>query len=176
MPRSELRSRVRLPGAAVDAMLAELQREGALSCTPDEIALTGHGGALRTAAASRLMQELSQGGLAPPRLSEAIARAGATGEHVRALARAGEIVVLSGDLALTGADYRRAREAVRDLIQGTGPVTVADVRDHLGTSRRHTLALLEHLDGDRVTRREGDRRTLVDQSVRQRSEARPTRP
>jgi hypothetical protein len=42
-----------------------------------------------------------------------------------------------------------------------GPVTVAQVRDLLGISRRYSLALLEHLDTLRLTRRNGDERTLL---------------
>lgn len=38
----------------------------------------------------------------------------------------------------------------------TGGVTVADVRDMLGSSRKHVLPLLNHLDATGVTRRRGD--------------------
>ena len=39
-------------------------------------------------------------------------------------------------------------------------MTVARVRDVLGASRRPMLALLEHLDAERITRRVGDARVL----------------
>ncbi|CAI8032949.1 Selenocysteine-specific elongation factor [Geodia barretti] len=41
-----------------------------------------------------------------------------------------------------------------------GEITVADVRDLLGTSRKYALALMDHLDHVRVTRRVGDVRVL----------------
>jgi selenocysteine-specific elongation factor len=42
-----------------------------------------------------------------------------------------------------------------------GKVTVADVRDLFGTSRRYVLGLLEYLDRIHVTRRVGDDRVLM---------------
>ena len=42
-----------------------------------------------------------------------------------------------------------------------GAITAADARDLLGTSRKYAIALLEHLDELRLTRRVGDRRELV---------------
>jgi selenocysteine-specific elongation factor len=41
-----------------------------------------------------------------------------------------------------------------------GQATVAGVRDELGSSRRYAQALLEHLDAERVTRRDGDAHVL----------------
>jgi selenocysteine-specific elongation factor len=37
---------------------------------------------------------------------------------------------------------------------------VATLRDRMGASRRPVLALLEHLDAQRITRRVGDQRVL----------------
>jgi selenocysteine-specific elongation factor len=50
---------------------------------------------------------------------------------------------------------------VRALIESEGAVTLARLRDELGTSRKYAQALLEHLDHERVTRRlEDDSRVL----------------
>jgi selenocysteine-specific elongation factor len=46
-------------------------------------------------------------------------------------------------------------------LKAHGKITVAEVRDLFGTSRRYVLALLEHLDRERVTRRVGDERVLA---------------
>ncbi len=45
-------------------------------------------------------------------------------------------------------------------IKDKGEITVAQVRDMFGTSRKYALALMEHLDSQRVTRRVGDVRLL----------------
>jgi selenocysteine-specific elongation factor len=50
---------------------------------------------------------------------------------------------------------------VRDLVARDGSVTVATLRDELGTSRKFARALLEHMDGTRITlRRPDDSRIL----------------
>ena len=42
-----------------------------------------------------------------------------------------------------------------------GEITVAVLRDQLGTSRKYALAVLEHFDATRLTRRVGDKRVLA---------------
>jgi len=41
-----------------------------------------------------------------------------------------------------------------------GKITLAEVRDLFGTTRKYTQALLEYLDQARVTARQGDERVL----------------
>ncbi|MGH9066985.1 MAG: SelB C-terminal domain-containing protein, partial [Acidimicrobiales bacterium] len=51
----------------------------------------------------------------------------------------------------------RAGRVVAGLLDGQPDgVTVAEVRDALGTSRRYLLPLLAHLDATGITRRRGD--------------------
>jgi selenocysteine-specific elongation factor len=49
---------------------------------------------------------------------------------------------------------------VKDIVLNSGSITVAQLRDRMGASRRPVLALLEYLDSQRVTRRVGDSRVL----------------
>jgi selenocysteine-specific elongation factor len=79
---------------------------------------------------------------------------------VRALAQRGEIVRVSDDIAFTKDSYQAAVAMVREIISAGGSITVAQLRDRMGASRRPVLALLEHLDAQRVTRRVGDARVL----------------
>jgi len=67
---------------------------------------------------------------------------------------------VSGDIAFTQDAYAKAVAVVKDVIATTGAVTVAQLRDRIGASRRPVLALLEHLDAEKVTRRVGDQRVL----------------
>jgi selenocysteine-specific elongation factor len=53
----------------------------------------------------------------------------------------------------------RAARLVADLlVEHPEGVTVADVRDAMGTTRKYVLPLLNRLDGTGVTRRRGDLR------------------
>ncbi len=46
------------------------------------------------------------------------------------------------------------------LCDRDGEVTIAGLRDELGTSRKYAQALLEHLDRTKVTLRRGDAHVL----------------
>jgi selenocysteine-specific elongation factor len=48
------------------------------------------------------------------------------------------------------------RELVERIATADGSITLARLRDELGTSRKYAQALLEHLDAARVTRRRPD--------------------
>jgi selenocysteine-specific elongation factor len=85
---------------------------------------------------------------------------GAGEELVRALVQRGDIVRVGEDVAFTKDAYESAVELVREIIAASGSVTVAQLRDRLGASRRPVVALLEYLDSQRVTRRVGDARVL----------------
>jgi selenocysteine-specific elongation factor len=69
-------------------------------------------------------------------------------------------VRLSGGLTLDRAELERARELVVAECEREGAITLARARDLLGTSRKLAQAILERLDGDRVTVRIGDSRRL----------------
>ncbi len=56
--------------------------------------------------------------------------------------------------------FDEMKDAVLDHIRANGSVTLAEVRDMFGTSRKYAQAFLEHLDALRLTRRVGDTRVL----------------
>ena len=56
--------------------------------------------------------------------------------------------------------HREMVEKISAYITEHGEITVADVRDLFGTSRKYALALMDDLDHQRVTRRVGDARVL----------------
>ena len=49
---------------------------------------------------------------------------------------------------------------MHELAGAGGSVTIGQLRDALGTSRKFAQALLEHFDGAKVTRRVGDAHVL----------------
>ena len=102
-----------------------------------------------------LLKTIEAGGFTPPKAKEL----DADHELVRALADSGEIVKV-GDFYLTSAQTKEARRKVRDRIERSGPVTVAEIRDLLATTRKYAVPLAEWLDQSGATRRQGDVRAL----------------
>jgi selenocysteine-specific elongation factor len=162
MAREELRSRLGVPPGSFPSVVRGLSEEGRVSERDGFVALPGHRVELPTesGAAAPLLELLSRQPLAPPSLSEATRQTGASAEVVRALAQRGDIVRVGEDVAFTKDAYQTAVTMVREIISDSGSVTVAQLRDRMGASRRPVLALLEHLDSEHVTRRVGDARVL----------------
>jgi selenocysteine-specific elongation factor len=162
MAREELRNRLGLPPSAFAAVFQGLAEEGRLQLKDGAVATPQHRVAIEASdgPAARLLEILGRQPFAPPSLSDAMQTSGAGLEVVRALAQQGALVRLSEDVAFTHDAYERAVAMVKDVIATTGSVTVAQMRDRMAASRRPVLALLEHLDAQRVTRRVGDGRVL----------------
>ena len=85
---------------------------------------------------------------------------GVTVATLRKLAERGDIVRVSDDVAFIKSAFDSAVAMVKEIVGINGSVTVAQLRDRMGASRRPVLALLEYLDALRVTRRVGDARLL----------------
>jgi selenocysteine-specific elongation factor len=93
--------------------------------------------------------------------------AGAAGGNAANLGDLFEVCVAEGHLARVTADIylhadadREMRRLVTDRLQHGAGLTVAEIRDLLGTTRKYAVPLCEYLDRVGVTRREGDLRLL----------------
>jgi selenocysteine-specific elongation factor len=104
-------------------------------------------------ARDQVLTTIQAGGLTPP-LSKNL---GADPTLLRALVDSGELVRV-GDFHLTSSQASEVRARVRDAIDKTGPMTVAQIRDLLGTSRKYAVPLCEWLDQTGATLRQGDTR------------------
>jgi selenocysteine-specific elongation factor len=179
MPKEELRSRLNLTPRLFGDVLARLATDGAVVDQGATVRLTAHVvnlSPVQEKLAERLLNRLASAAFAPPSLPELRQElAGSNGsappgttsngaladeDFLAALALQGRIVRVSEDLAFAAPAYNRMVEQVREHLNAHGKITVAEVRDLFGTSRRYVLALLEHLDRERVTRRVGDERVL----------------
>jgi selenocysteine-specific elongation factor len=162
MGREEMRGKLGVGPASFPAVVQGLVEDGKVAESDGSLALPGHRVELGTdsGAAAQLVELLAREPLAPPSLSEALKQTGAGTEVVRALSQRGDIVRVGPDYAFTKDAYQTAVALVREIISDSGSITVAQLRDRMGASRRPVLALLEHLDSERVTRRVGDSRVL----------------
>jgi selenocysteine-specific elongation factor len=162
MAREELRSKLGVAPASFPSVLQGLVEDGRVEEHDGSVALPGHRVELNAGggAAAQLVELLGRQPLAPPSLTEALKQTGAGAEVVRALSQRGDIVRVGDDVAFTRDAYETAVAMVREIISDCGSITVAQLRDRMGASRRPVLALLEHLDSARVTRRVGDARVL----------------
>ena len=163
MPREELRSRVGAPPRLFPHLLARLAAEGALADREGLVRAADHEVRLSAddeARAARLAALLAAQPYTPPALGEVPPDARLGGEAIRALADQARLVLVGDDVAFAPEAYAEMRERVIARLRERGSVTVADVRDMFGSSRKYALALLEYLDQQHITRRVGDDRVL----------------
>jgi selenocysteine-specific elongation factor len=81
-------------------------------------------------------------------------------EVLNALIEQGQLVKLNDDVVFLAETYEEMKAGVVTHLKEQGSITVAQVRDLFGTSRKYALALLGYLDEKRITRRVGDERVL----------------
>jgi selenocysteine-specific elongation factor len=108
-----------------------------------------------SSSALALEQRFKAAGLEPPIDSEL------DPDDLRALRDAGRAVRVSRNLHYHPSvleDVRRRLIALAEL--GGGTITLAALRDELGTSRKFAQALLEHFDSEKLTIRKGDEHIL----------------
>jgi selenocysteine-specific elongation factor len=79
---------------------------------------------------------------------------------VRFLIENGDVTELAFDVVLLRESFERMKSQVAEFISKNGPATVSELRQALRSSRRVVVPLLERLDREGTTRREGDRRCL----------------
>jgi selenocysteine-specific elongation factor len=79
---------------------------------------------------------------------------------MNALLESGSFIAVSNDVVFRRQEYVEAVGKVQEMLRQNEKITLAEVRDLLGTSRKYAQALLEHLDAIGVTIRDGDFRRL----------------
>lgn len=158
MPREELRSRLGLKARLFNDLLARWIAEGDL--TEIAAALVGMPGReaslspAQSRAAASFLAQLDQCRFSPP--GETLPDS----ELLAYLSERGDVTLVSEGIIFSTANYRELVARITAHLQQEGTVTLAQVRDLLGTSRKYAQAILEHLDEERVTRRVGDERVL----------------
>ncbi len=114
-------------------------------------------------ARAAIEQAFEQAGLATPAVAEVLARSGVEPARARSLLqmllRERSLVRISEDLVF----HRAALEGLRQLLAAHKATrfTVATFKDWTGITRKYAIPLLEYLDRERVTRREGDERLVL---------------
>ncbi|SDY86959.1 selenocysteine-specific translation elongation factor [Tindallia californiensis] len=99
----------------------------------------------------------------PPRLEEVkkgIKGKEKTIQQVIEMMMGDKLLRLQNDLVLHQKAYEGAKEKIKEHFINCETLSVAEFRDLLGTSRKYAVGILEYLDQEKFTKREGDNRTL----------------
>ncbi len=161
MPREELKSRLNLPSPAFSGVVARavaqggvVEDQGALKLAEHEVRL----GVEQQQKVDNLLSRFAHSPYATPSVAECEAVIGP--ELFNALLEEGRLVRVSDTVVFLAETYGEMVGRVVDHLQAEGTITVAQVRDMFQASRKYALALMEHLDEQRITKRVGDERVL----------------
>ncbi|MBA7598431.1 Selenocysteine-specific elongation factor [subsurface metagenome] len=156
MPKVELGSRLKLGAYAVTAF-QKLATQGIIAEEGNVIRLPAHQIQLTQAQQGKtdaFLRSLTENPYAPP--GDLIPEPDLLG----LLIEQRQVVKVSNDVVFAVSTYDEMVGKVTSRIKAQGQITLAEVRDMFQTSRKYAQALMEHLDGEKITRRVGDGRVL----------------
>jgi selenocysteine-specific elongation factor len=162
MSREELKSRTKLDSAVFTLFIKELVDRGEIGEIGSRVAIGDYQPVLsdrQEKEIGQLMLEFDQSPYSPPSTKDCIAFVGE--EVFNYLVESSTLVQVSTDVVFRKSDYEIMMESIRAKLIDGDTITVAEVRDLFGTSRKYALALMEHLDSIGITVRQGDVRRLA---------------
>jgi len=165
LSKEELRSK-QLPGAPGWLMDALLARVKTLAVDGETVRLASHQISLKqdeTEASAKIENAFQAAGLAVPSMIEVLGKSGVEANRARnilqLLLRDKRLVRISDELVFHASAIKSLRELL--ATKKGARFAVPEFKDWTGISRKYAIPLLEFLDRERVTRREGDSRVVL---------------
>jgi selenocysteine-specific elongation factor len=161
IPREELKSRLKLSSQVFNALVRKLITDhlltdhSALLAKPEHEIQFDSG---QQAKVQALIRKFEQNPFSPPSIKEL--QTEVDQEILNVLIESNELITVSSDVIFRKRDYDSMVDRIRNEMQQKEKITLSEVRDLFGTSRKYAQALLEQLDTIGVTVREGDYRKL----------------
>ena len=156
-PKEELRSRLGMSAQVFNLAFARLQEQAIVEEDGALARLPGYEPTLNDAQNKQVaayLQTLESDPFSPP-TDEPL-----DDEILNLLDEQGKVVRVSETVVYSADAYAEMVKIISEYIHDNGEISVANVRDVLGTSRKYALALMDYLDHKRITRRVGDTRVL----------------
>ncbi len=104
------------------------------------------------------MRKFEQSPFSPPSVKDLQSEVGE--EILNALIESNQLITVSSDVIFRKPDYDLMVDRIKKEIRQKDKITLSEVRDLFGTSRKYAQALLEQLDSIGITIRDGDFRKL----------------
>ena len=128
------------------------RQEDALSLPRSRPALSKQQETLRTA----VLNLFSKTPSSPPALKDITAELPSAVPVARYMIKQGELVELPDGILLEAAQFQKIQAEVMNILKQNGRITIQDLNQRFGFSRKYTVPLLTHFDRIGITRREGD--------------------
>jgi len=162
-PQGELQSRLRLPKELFDQLIASLTDSGKIVREQNIIALSTHRLSLsleQEALVSQILKVFKGSGANPPTRKELIAQMPNSEGIIRYMRQQNMLVELSEGVLFERKNYENIKSQIIDFLRSNGSISIQQVRELFGFSRKYVLPLLNKLDKEGITQRRDDKRVL----------------
>lgn len=168
-PKEELRSRFFsfLSTKVFQSLLCEMQKRGILSIDADVVRLTCFSEEPSDEdkeALKNIEQSFKEKPFSPPKWTSVVEELRIddekASEYLQYLLNRGCLCKVAEDMYFHTEAVECAKNKIIDFLKQNQKISVGEVRDLLGTSRKYVLPLLEYFDAKHITRRDKDKRVL----------------
>ncbi|MDO5536550.1 MAG: SelB C-terminal domain-containing protein, partial [Desulfovibrionaceae bacterium] len=154
-----------LPPKLVSRVFETLLGEGRLAASGELLRLSGHSVVLdkrQQKLCDDILAAHAAGGITPPNYKDVLADLGATEKEaapiLKVLLADGDLVRVRDGLFYSAQAFEKVLASVAAWFETHDDLTVTDMKQIFGLSRKYLIALLEYLDQERYTVRIGDKR------------------
>jgi len=157
MPLQDFRGRLKLKSSPFNAAVASLIKSEKIATSDSTIRLIEHTTSLsydQEMEADKYLKEITNDRFSPSTLQDIDI------ELLQFLIERGDVVKVAEEIVYPTKAYEEMESKIIDSGINGREITIASVRNIFGTSRKYTLAVLEHMDSKGITRRVGDSRFL----------------
>ena len=160
-PQAGLQGALGLPKEVFDALVQQMASTGKLARQEDTLFLPQNKPAL-----SKQQEDLRMAVLdlfvknpsSPPTLKELGIHLPASPPVAYFMIKQGELVELPEGILMETRHFQGIKEEIIKLLKQNGHITIQEINQNFGFSRKYSVPLLTHLDRLGITRREGDAR------------------
>lgn len=163
-PQADLQGRLDLPKGLFNQLIIMLIESGKIIREHDLIALSTYRPSLspeQQTLVSKILKLFETSRANPPTRKELMAEIPNSEAIIRFMCRHNMLVELPEGILFEREHYESINSQVISLLESNGSVTIQQVRNVFGFSRKYIVPILNKLDEEGITRRQGDVRVLA---------------
>jgi len=165
LPQAVLQGRLDVPKQAFSELITSLTGSGKIVRDEDTIALATHKPRLspdQELAVSTILKLFEERQPNPPTRGELAAQIPNSEHIVQFMCQQNMLIKLPEGILLKHKHYQNIKTEIINFLGSNGSISIQQVRELFGFSRKYIVPLLTKLEEEKVIRRQGDIRVLVE--------------
>ena len=157
--QAALQSDLKLPREVFDALVQQMVSTGKVARQEDMLSLPQSKPALSAQQETQrdaILALFTKNPTSPPNLRELTAAMPAAMPVVRYMMKQGELVELPDGILMQAGQFQKIQGEILSMLKQNGHISIQEVSQRFGFSRKYSLPLLTRMDILGITRREGD--------------------